>query len=456
MTPGSLAAGELAIALARRSGGAARAAAPLVEGTVTAVLGLAVEVSGLRAPVGDTVLLDTPAGPRQAEVVAADSAVLRCLPASGTQGLTVGSRARRLGSAALVPTGWSLLGRVLDADGTPLDGGPALTDAPRLPVHNEAPHPLERARVDTPLPLGVRVMDAFTTVGRGQRLGIFAGSGVGKSTLLSMITRGSGVRATVIALVGERGREVREFLEDDLGPEGLSRSVVVVATSDQAPLMRLRAAFTATRIAESLADDGADVLLMLDSLTRVAMAQREVGLSAGEPPATRGYPPSTFALLPRLLERAGPRATGSITGLYTVLVEGDDHNEPIADAARSILDGHVVLDRRIATGGRFPAVDVLESISRVAPRVTTASQRDAVAVLRRILAAHRDARDLLDVGAYVPGANPEVDAAVRLLPRLEDLMRQGVADATPFDATWIEVEALAADARRTLGAGAAR
>jgi flagellum-specific ATP synthase len=446
------AAAELADRLRRRTDTAARVAPPLVEGTVTAVLGLAVEVSGLRAAVGEALLLDTPAGPREAEVVAADAAALRCLPASGTQGLTVGSRARRLGSGALVPVGWSLLGRVLDADGRPLDGGPALT-APRVAVDNTAPHPLSRARVDRPMPLGVRVLDAFTTVGRGQRLGIFAGSGVGKSTLLSMITRGSEAQATVIALVGERGREVREFLEDDLGPEGLARSVVVVATSDQAPLMRLRAAFTATRIAESLADDGADVLLMLDSLTRVAMAQREVGLSAGEPPATRGYPPSTFALLPRLLERAGPRPTGSITGVYTVLVEGDDHNEPITDAARSILDGHVVLDRRIATSGRFPAVDVLESISRVAARVTTPAQRDAIGVLRRVLAAHRDARDLLDVGAYVPGSNPDVDCAVRLLPRLEDLMRQGVDEVTAFDATWAEVEALADEARRGAGNG---
>jgi flagellum-specific ATP synthase len=419
------------------------AAGPLVEGTVTSVLGLAVEVGGLRAPVGETVLLDTPAGPRPAEVVAAAAGALRCLPASGTHGLTVGARVRRLGAAATVPVGWSLLGRVLDASGEPLDGGPALTSAPRASVTNDAPHPLARARVDRPLPLGVRALDAFVTAGRGQRFGIFAGSGVGKSSLLSMITRGSAAQATVIALVGERGREVREFLEDDLGPEGLARSVVVVATSDQPPLLRLRAAFTATRIAESLADDGADVLLLLDSLTRVAMAQREVGLSAGEPPATRGYPPSTFALLPRLLERAGPRETGSITGIYTVLVEGDDHNEPVADAARSILDGHVVLDRRIATSGRFPSVDVLESVSRVMSRVTTPEQRRAATVLRRLLAAHRDARDLLDVGAYVPGSNPDVDAAVRLLPRIEDLLRQGLDEPAPYESTWAEVAALA-------------
>jgi flagellum-specific ATP synthase len=437
---------RLRAAVADRSRRAVGAASPLVEGTVTAVVGLGVEVGGLRAPIGETVLLDTPAGPRAAEVVAADATALRCLPAAGTQGLTVGARARRLGSAARVPVGPSLLGRVVDAAGRPLDGGPPLDAAPWVPVDNDAPHPLARARVDRPLPLGVRALDAFVTAGRGQRFGIFAGSGVGKSSLLSMITRGSAAVATVIALVGERGREVREFLEDDLGPEGLARSAVVVATSDQPPLLRLRAAFTATRIAESLADDGADVVLLLDSLTRVAMAQREVGLSAGEPPATRGYPPSTFALLPRLLERAGPRERGSITGIYTVLVEGDDHNEPVADAARAILDGHVVLDRRIATAGRFPAVDVLESVSRVAPRVTTPEQRRAATVLRRLLAAHRDARDLLDVGAYVPGSNSDVDAAVRLLPRIEDLLRQSLDEPAGYDATWAETLALAAEA----------
>jgi len=262
-----------------------------------------------------------------------------------------------------------------------------------------------------------------------------------------MSTRGSRAQATVLALVGERGREVREFIEDDLGPEGLARSVVVVATSDATPLMRLRAAFTATRIAESLADDGADVLLLLDSLTRVAMAQREVGLSAGEPPATRGYPPSTFALLPRLLERAGPRERGSITGVYTVLVEGDDHNEPIADAARAILDGHIVLDRRIATAGRFPSVDVLESVSRVAARVTTPEQRSAVTVLRRLLAAHRDVKDLIEVGAYVPGSNPDVDAALRLMPRLDAVCRQPIAEIAPYEETWNHILEIAREAR---------
>ena len=260
----------------------------------------------------------------------------------------------------------------------------------------------------------MRVLDGFTPVGRGQRIGVFAGSGVGKSSLLSMITRNNEATVTVIALVGERGREVRQFVEDDLGPEGLARSVVVVSTSDDPPLLRLRAAFAATRIAEGFAAEGADVVLLMDSLTRVATAQREVALSAGEPPATRGFPPSVFAMMPRLLERAGPLATGTITGVYTVLVDGDDHNEPIADAVRGVLDGHVVLSRAIATAGRFPSVDVLASVSRLAPHISTAEELQAASRVRRMMAAHRDARDLVEVGAYVPGSNADVDAALRL------------------------------------------
>jgi flagellum-specific ATP synthase len=309
-------------------------------------------------------------------------------------------------------------------------------------VDAPAPPALDRRRVLEPLPLGVRVLDTMLSCGRGQRLGIFAGSGVGKSSLLSMITRGTEAEITVVALVGERGREVREFLENDLGAEGLARSVVVVATSDQPPLVRLRAAFVATRIAEWYRDQGKDVLLLMDSVTRVAMAQREVGLSVGEPPATRGYPPSVFALLPRLLERAGPGRTGSITGLYTVLVEGDDHNEPIADAARSILDGHVVLDRRLATAGHFPSIDVLESVSRVAGTVTTAEQRAAARRLRRLLAAHRDVRELVEIGAYVPGTNPDADTARALWPQIEAFLTQDLDTTCPAADAWSALDAL--------------
>ncbi len=286
------------------------------------------------------------------------------------------------------------------------------------------------------MPLGVRVLDTLVPCGRGQRIGIFAGSGVGKSTLMSMITRGTTAELNVVALVGERGREVREFIEHDLGPEGLARSVVVIATSDTPPLVRLRAGAVATRIAEYFRDEGGDVLLMMDSVTRAAMAQREVGLSVGEPPATRGYPPSVFAMLASMLERAGPGARGSITGLYTVLVEGDDHNEPIADAARSILDGHIVLDRKLATAGHFPSIQSLDSISRVANRITTPEQRQDAAELRRLMAAHRDVRELVEIGAYVPGTNPDADRATAIWPQITAFLRQGLDEKAVAAESW--------------------
>jgi flagellum-specific ATP synthase len=286
--------------------------------------------------------------------------------------------------------------------------------------------------VDSQLPLGVRVLDTLLPCGRGQRLGIFAGSGVGKSSLLSMIARGTDADVSVIALVGERGREVREMIEHDLGKEGMARAIVIVATSDEPALMRLQAAQTATRIAEWFRDKGRHVVLMMDSLTRFCMAQREVGLSAGEPPATRGYPPSVFALMPRLLERAGAGESGSITGLYTVLVEGDDMNDPIADTARSILDGHIVLSRKLATSGHFPSIDVLESISRVAPRVMTAEQISQASELRRLMAAYRDAKDLIEIGAYVKGSNPLVDRSVQLRAAIDHFLRQDVANIAPI------------------------
>jgi flagellum-specific ATP synthase len=276
-------------------------------------------------------------------------------------------------------------------------------------------------------------------MGLGQRMGIFAGSGVGKSSLLSMITRGTSADITVLALVGERGREVREFLEDDLGAEGLSRAVVVVATSDQPPMVRLRAAFVATRIAEWFRDQGQNVLLMMDSLTRLAMAQREIGLSAGEPPTTRGYPPTVFAMLPRLLERAGPGAHGSISGLYTVLVEGDDHNEPIADAARSILDGHVVLDRRLANSGHFPSVDVLQSISRVARAITTPQQAEVAREARRLIAARRDVKELVEIGAYTPGSNPTADEALVRWPAIEAFLQQDISEISEPVGSWAQL-----------------
>jgi flagellum-specific ATP synthase len=333
---------------------------------------------------------------------------------------------------------------VLDGLGRPIDGRGPLDAVARVPLTNAPPPALDRARIDTQLTTGVRVLDALVPLGRGQRIGLFAGSGVGKSSLLSMIARGSDAALSVVALVGERGREVREFLEDDLGAEGLANSVVVVATADEPAPMRLRAALLATRIAEHERERGEDVVLMMDSLTRVAMAQREIGLSAGEPPATRGYPPSTFSLLARLLERAGTGRQGSITGIYTVLVDGDDHNEPIADQARSILDGHVVLERKLAVAGHFPSVDALASISRLANRVVGPEGREHATVLRRALAARRQAQDLIDIGAYQAGANPLVDRAIANEPRIDALLRQRMDERSPAAATAARLAGLAA------------
>ncbi|WP_203985536.1 FliI/YscN family ATPase [Virgisporangium aurantiacum] len=409
-------------------------AAPEVFGRVSSVVGLSIAVSGIRAAVGDLVLIDERV---PGEVVAIDDDVLQCLPLGPLAGIASGDRVRNSGAPLQIPVGDSLRGRILDGLGQPMDGRPLPPGLHFVTVENTPPNALERKLVNEPLPLGVRALDTLIPCGRGQRLGIFAGSGVGKSSLMSMITRGTEAEITVVCLVGERGREVREFLEHDLGTEGLARAVVVIATSDQPPLVRLRACFVATRIAEFFRDAGKDVLLLMDSLTRAAMAQREVGLSAGEPPATRGYPPSTFAMLPRLLERAGPGPVGSITGLYTVLVEGDEHNEPIADAARSILDGHVVLDRKLATSGHFPSIDVLESISRVAGAVTTPAQRAAATELRRLMAAGREVKELVEIGAYVPGTNPMADRGRALEPRINAFLRQDMTDQTSAHDAWV-------------------
>lgn len=404
-------------------------------GSVSSVVGLAAELAGLEVSIGDLVTLGAAPG-IDAEVVASTRTGARCMPLGPMNGISAGAQVRTKGTPVQVPTGRGLFGRVLDGLGRPIDGkGPLISDG-LVPVHNETPSAMHRTRIDTPLHTGVRVLDTLTTLGRGQRMGLFAGSGVGKSSLLSMIARGTDAEVSVIALVGERGREVREFLEDDLGPEGLARSIVVVATSDEPAMMRMRAAFTATRIAESFRERGQDVVLMMDSLTRVAMAQREIGLSVGEPPATRGYPPSTFAVLAQLLERAGTAETGSVTGLYTVLVDGDDHNEPIADAARSILDGHVVLDRKLAVTGHFPSVDALGSISRVASKVNPRERSDTAAALRRVLAARRSAQDLIDVGAYQRGTNPLVDAAMDHEASINAFLQQRMDDRSSEIDAW--------------------
>jgi flagellum-specific ATP synthase len=420
---------------------AREAARPARLGRVSELLGLQLRVTGLEAAVGDLLSVES-AVPVLAEVVASGPTGLVCLPLGSTAGLTIGAPVHAAGGPLTINVGEALRGRVLDGLGRPIDGGPALDALPRVTVENPSPGALSRPRIDHQVGLGVRALDALVPCGRGQRLGIMAGSGVGKSSLLSMVARGTDAEVSVIALVGERGREVREFIENDLGPEGLARSVVVVATSDAPPVERLRSAFVATRIAEYFRDTGKHVVLMMDSLTRVAMAQREIGLSAGEPPATRGYPPSVFTLMPRLLERAGTSASGSITGLYTILVEGDDLQDPIGDTARSILDGHVVLSRRLATSGHFPAVDVLESISRVTNAVTTREQQLHARQLRRLLAAHRDVRELVEIGAYVHGANPDADQALERMPRIEAFLQQDMDDPTDTAITWQRLNGL--------------
>jgi flagellum-specific ATP synthase len=420
------------ISLQKRLDGAKQAAAPYTTGRVRSVVGMSVMVEGVQAAIGDAVTLARPSGELVAEVVAIDEEGLLCLALGDLTGIRAGATVELAPGRLTIPVGDALRGRVLDALGRPIDGGPSLRGLPRVATSGNPPHPLRRAMVDSQLPLGVRVMDTLLPCGRGQRLGIFAGSGVGKSSLLSMIARGTEADVSVIALVGERGREVREMIEHDLGKDGMARSIVIVATSDEPALMRLQAAQTATRIAEWFRDKGRHVVLMMDSLTRFCMAQREVGLSAGEPPATRGYPPSVFALMPRLLERAGAGESGSITGLYTVLVEGDDMNDPIADTARSILDGHIVLSRKLATSGHFPSIDVLESISRVAPRVMTPEQTAQATELRRLMAAYRDAKDLIEIGAYVKGSNPVVDRSVQLRAAIDHFLRQDVANIAPI------------------------
>ncbi len=416
----------------------ARAAArPPLEGSVAAVVGLGIVVQGLRASIGGLVTVQTAAGPLPAQVVAVHPGGATCMPLGSTAGVAAGDPVVSSGDAVRVPAGPGLLGRIVDALGRPLDSGPDLGEGvEEVPLEASAPNPLHRRRVDTALQTGVRVLDTLVPVGTGQRVGIMAGSGVGKSTLLGMAVRGTSAPVRVVALVGERGREVREFLEDILDPAARANTVVVVATADDPPMLRLTAAFTATRIAEWFRDAGHDVLLVVDSVTRVAMAQREVSLAAGEAPATRGYPASVFAMLPRLLERSGPGADGSITALYTVLVEGDDLQDPIGDAVRGILDGHVVLSRQLATSGHFPSIDVLESISRVERAILAPQRLELAATTRRLLAAWRDVRELVEVGAYAAGSDPDADLALRLRPAITAFLCQPPDEVVPAAASW--------------------
>lgn len=396
-------------------------------GRVTRVLGSLVESAGPDVALGSLVLLEPGRGSRRipAEVVAFSDRRLLLMPLSELTGLDSRTLVVPTGSSKDVPVGPELLGRVVDGLGRPIDDhGPLVTTA-TYPLHATPPPPLSRRRIDEPLPLGVRAVDAFATVGRGQRVGIFAAAGVGKSTLLGMVARGSSADVNVIALIGERGREVRDFIERDLGPEGLSRSVVVVSTSAEPSLLRLRAAFLATSVAEYFRDRGSDVLLMMDSLTRFAQAQRDIGLAVGEQPTARGFTPSVFTQLPRLLERSGTAARGSITGLYTVLVEGDDPDEPVSDAVRGLLDGHVILSRSLAERGQYPAVDVCGSLSRLMRDLAHPVHVAHAERFRRLLSAYREAEDLIQVGAYREGSDPVVDEAIRRRPALDAFLRQG-------------------------------
>ena len=400
-------------------------------GTVTGVAGLIIESEGPNVGLGEICNVRSPRTDFavRAEVVGFREHRVLLMPFGDTAGLHVGCEVAATDRPPIPLPGPELLGRVLDALGRPFDGLGLIpldrSDRPATP-----PHPLRRQRIHEPLTTGVRVLDTFTPIGRGQRLGLFAGSGVGKSTLLGMIARGCSADVVVVALVGERGREVREFLEKDLGPEGLRRAVVVVATSDTPAPLRLRAAFTATAIAEAYRDQGKNVLLLMDSVTRFAMAQREIGLAIGEPPATRGYTPSVFGLLPRLLERSGAGEVGTITALYTVLVEGDDMNEPVADAVRGILDGHLVLSRQLAHFNHYPAVDVLESVSRLTRDICTNEEIQSTAMAREVLALYRKNEDLVSIGAYQKGANAALDRAVSLQDPLTKFLRQGVHEHT--------------------------
>jgi FliI/YscN family ATPase len=383
-------------------------------GHVLRVVGLLVESAGPAASVGETCEIRTPRGVTlPVEVVGFRDGRLLSVPLGDTAGIRPGDPIVSIGHVLSVPVGDVLLGRVIDGFGRPLDGRPPPDVHAVAALRPPALNPMDREPVQHPLGSGVRAIDALLTVGRGQRIGVFGGSGVGKSTLLGMMARGTEADVVVLGLIGERGREVRSFVEQDLGPRGLERSVVVVSTSDSPPLARQRAAYAATAIAEYFRDRGRHVLLMMDSLTRYAMAQREIGLAAGEPPTAKGYPPSVFSRLPSLLERAGAvRGAGSITAFYTVLVEGDDTNEPVSDAVRAILDGHVVLSRAMASRNHYPAIDILQSVSRTMPAVTTPDHRARAGAVREWLATIRDNEDLVSVGAYVAGSNPRVDAAL--------------------------------------------
>ena len=402
-------------------------------GTVLHTSGEMATAHGINLQPHELAFIEDPAGRPIAAECAASSGGESYLAMLDRGTVVAGARVTAAGRVPSAPVGRALLGRVLDGLGRPMDGMETPRGTRWVPGHAEPPHPLDREPISEALPSGVRAIDGFLTLGRGQRVGIFAGSGVGKSTLLGMLARGTAADITVIALIGERGREVRDFIEHDLGLDALQRCVVVASTGDNPAAMRLCAARTATAIAEAYRAEGLSVLLLFDSLTRVAMAQREIGLAAGEPPTTKGYPPSVFSLLPHLMERAGPAGQGSITAIYTVLVDGEDMDEPIADLARATLDGHIVLKRSLASAGHYPPIDVLGSVSRLMERVATPEHKESARNMRGLLAAHADSRDLISIGAYVRGSDPLVDQAIDLTPAVNIFLRQPPDEITPYE-----------------------
>lgn len=414
-------------------------------GKVTEIIGLIIEADGPQSSIGDLCYIYNRLNeePIWAEVVGFRQSKILLMPLGSMDGLQPGAIVVNTGSAMKIKVGENLLGRVLDGLGRPIDSLGEISSQTLQSTQAEAINPLKRTRIEEPLSLGIKSIDSFITVGKGQRLGIFAGSGVGKSTTLAMMAKNTSADMNVIALIGERGREVREFIENALGTEGMKRTVVIAATSEQPSLVKIKAAFVATSIAEYFRNTGRDVLFMLDSVTRIAMAQREVGLAIGEPPATRGYTPSVFAIMPKLMERAGSNDKGTMTGLYTVLVEGDDFNEPISDTARSILDGHIMLSRDLAHKNHYPAVDVLQSISRVMPDVTSKEHRAAAGKLRNLLAIYKKNEDLINIGAYVKGSDPHCDQAIAMMDKINAFLQQEVGQKFVYEETIEELLKLA-------------
>ncbi|CDM68800.1 Flagellum-specific ATP synthase [Clostridium bornimense] len=403
------------------------------QGTVTRVVGLTIEAEGIKAAVGEVCIINNiKKDVIKCEVVGFKEDTVILMPLGELTGIAPGCKVEPLGHPLSVNCGEHLLGKILDGLGNPLDGEDNEKGVP-YPLEAMPPDPLRRKRITTILPTGVRAIDGLLTMGEGQRVGIFAGSGVGKSTTLGMIAREAKGDINVIALIGERGREVRDFIERDLGEEGMKRSVVVCATSDQSALVRLKGAFTATAIAEYFRDQGKKVILMMDSVTRFAMAQREIGLAIGEPPATKGYTPSVFSMLPKLMERSGTSDKGSITAFYTVLVDGDDFNEPIADAVRGILDGHIVLSRSLAAKNHYPAIEVLKSVSRLMSEIADKNHKNDASKLRDLLATYENSEDLINIGAYVKGSNPNIDKAIECHDSILGFLKQGIDESTSFE-----------------------